>query len=68
VNDPRKVYPYTAYCQYDACRFDEETITAVLNVDPVLIVRSQLVKNANYHEAGVSLEEYRTRQRGDPND
>jgi hypothetical protein len=50
------------------CRFDEETITTVLNVDPVLIVRSQLVKSADYHEAGVFLEEYRARQRGDPND
>jgi hypothetical protein len=63
-----RTYPYTACCQYDARRFDGETIMDVLSVHPVMIVRGQLVKNPYYIEPEIFLSEYATRHRGDGDD
>jgi hypothetical protein len=54
-------YPHTVCCQYDARRFDGNTILDVLSVHPVMIVRGQLVKNPYYIDPAEFLSEYRTR-------
>jgi hypothetical protein len=55
-------YPYTACCQYDARRFDGQTIMDVLSVHPYMIVRGQLVRNPYFIKPEEFLEEYRARQ------
>jgi hypothetical protein len=57
-------HPYTACCQYDARRFDGQTIMDVLSVHPVMIVRGQLVKNPYYVEPAVFWQEYQSRMKG----
>jgi MEDS: MEthanogen/methylotroph, DcmR Sensory domain len=47
-------YPITAVCQYDAGRFDGDTIYECLRVHPYMIVRNQIVRNPYY----VQPEEY----------
>lgn len=47
-------YPITAVCQYDARRFDGDTIFECLRVHPYMIVRNQIVRNPYY----VQPEEY----------
>ena len=55
-------YPYTACCQYDARRFDGETIMDVLHVHPLMIVRGQVVKNPFYQPPDEFLKAYRRRE------
>jgi hypothetical protein len=55
-------YPYTACCQYDARRFDGETILDVLSVHPMMIVRGQCFRNPYFVPPSVFLKEYRERK------
>jgi hypothetical protein len=57
-------YPYTACCQYDARRFDGETIMDVLSVHPMMIVRGQVVKNPFFQPPEEFLASYRRRHEG----
>lgn len=57
-------HPYTACCQYDARRFDGQTIMDVLRVHPVMIMRGTLVRNPYFVEPEVFLEELRRRRQG----
>ena len=45
VNDVVKTHPITAMCQYDANRFDGETIFDALRVHPYMVMNGQLVRN-----------------------
>lgn len=54
-------HPYTACCQYDARRFDGETIMDVLSVHPMVFVRGRLLRNPHFVPPGEFLEEYRRR-------
>jgi len=48
VNDVVKTHPITAMCQYDANRFDGETIFNALRVHPYMVMNGQLVRNPYY--------------------
>jgi len=50
VNEVVKTHPITAMCQYDANRFDDETIFEALRVHPYMVMNGQLVKNPYYDE------------------
>ena len=48
VNRVLETHPITAMCQYDANRFDGDTIFAALQVHPYMVMNGQLVKNPHY--------------------
>jgi KaiC/GvpD/RAD55 family RecA-like ATPase len=48
INRILKTHPITAMCQYDANRFDGETIFGALRVHPYMVMNGQLVKNPYY--------------------
>ena len=48
VNRVLETHPITAMCQYDANRFDGNTIFAALQVHPYMVMNGQLVKNPYY--------------------
>lgn len=48
INDVLVSHPVTAICQYDAGRFDGESILNVLKVHPMMIVHGQIVRNPYY--------------------
>lgn len=43
-----ETHPYTAICQYDARKFDGETIFEILKVHPMMVVKGQVVHNPHY--------------------
>ncbi|MBN2294693.1 MAG: MEDS domain-containing protein [Pirellulales bacterium] len=57
-------YPVTACCQYDARRFDGNTIMDVLALHPVTIIHGQLVKNPYYIGTERFLREYNASEIG----
>ena len=61
INNAVKTRPITAICQYDARKFDGNTIMDVLSVHPAMIVRGQIVKNPYYVEPEIFLKEYQAR-------
>lgn len=61
LNRILETYPYTACCQYDARRFDGQTIMDILSVHPMMIVRGQVVRNPYYIEPELFLDEYHKR-------
>lgn len=54
-------YPYTACCQYDARKFDGQTIMDVLSVHPMMIIRGQLVKNPYFVDPAIFLKQLEAR-------
>lgn len=48
VNNVLAEHPITAFCQYDANRFDGATILDVLRVHPMMVVHGQIVQNPYY--------------------
>lgn len=48
VNDVLLTHPITAICQYDANRFDGDTLLDVLKVHPMMVVHGQVVRNPFY--------------------
>ena len=57
-------HPMTLCCQYDAGRFDGDTILNVLTVHPYMIVRGRLMSNPYYIEPSVFLKQLYERRRG----
>lgn len=53
--------PCTAVCEYDARRFDGQTLLDVLTVHPAMIVHGQVVRNPYYMEPDEFLARYRRR-------
>ncbi|TAL17979.1 hypothetical protein EPN96_03385 [bacterium] len=45
VNDALKTHPITGMCQYDAKRFDGETLFKILKVHPYMVANGQIVQN-----------------------
>ncbi len=48
VNDVLVTHPVTAMCQYDTRSLDGATIMKLLRVHPMMVVRSQIVRNPYY--------------------
>ncbi len=55
INILLRRHPFTVCCQYDASRFDGETIMDVLAVHPMMIVNEQLIRNPLYVEPEIYL-------------
>jgi hypothetical protein len=53
----------TAICQYDANRWDGETILHVLRVHPMMVVRGQVLENPYYMNPEEYLSQYAPRRR-----
>jgi len=55
INDVFCEYPVTVICQYDANRFDDDTLFNVLQTHPFVIIDGQVVKNYHYRKpSGIS--------------
>jgi hypothetical protein len=50
INPLVEKYPLTVICQYDASRFDGETLFNILRVHPYMIARRQIVANPYYEK------------------
>ncbi len=48
VNDVLVTHPITAMCQYDANRFDGDTVFRALQVHPYMVMGGQIVRNPYY--------------------
>lgn len=48
VNDVMETHPITAMCQYDANRFDGDTIFRAMQVHPYMVMGGQIVRNPYY--------------------
>ncbi len=48
LNDLVQSHPFLALCQYDANKFDGQTIFNVLKVHPYMIVKGQILNNPYY--------------------
>lgn len=57
-----ETHPVTAICQYDANRFDGDTILQCLEVHPYMIVRGQVVQNPFYMKPEEFIERHPIRE------
>ncbi len=48
INEVVKTHPITAMCQYDANRFDGETVFRAMQVHPYMVMGGQIVRNPYY--------------------
>jgi hypothetical protein len=62
VNKVLETHPVTAICQYDADRFDGETILRCLEVHPYMIIRGQVVHNPFYMKPEDFIKSYVKRE------
>ncbi len=62
LNRALEELPMTAFCQYDARRFDGATLLDVLTVHPMMIVGGQLMKNPMYLDPDSFFEKHRSGQ------